>query len=120
MKKNEMSIKRIYCKKHHGDWVTKNEYHIWYALCNDKASEWWDIEGAKEIYITLSNEPHAGAYKVRTASFSLRVSMMDIEAENGEGTHSYVIFPKLYDELRQFNPTCYMGIEIIEPKENKS
>ncbi len=113
-----MSIKRIYCEKYHtrrpkDDWVTKHKSNMWYILCDDKASEWWDIEGAEEIYITLSNEPHAGAYKVRTASFLLSVSMMDIEAENGEGTHTYAIFPKLGDELRRFNPTCYMGIEII-------
>ncbi len=106
-----MYIKRIYCEKHHtGDWVTKNTTHIWYILCDDKASEWWDIEDAQEIYITLSNKPHAGAYKVRPAPNFRR---MDIEAENGEGTHTYAIFPKLCDEFRRFNPTCYMGIEIL-------
>ncbi len=107
-----MNIKRIYCKKHHaGDWVTQNESHIWYILCDDKASEWWDIGiYAQEICITLSNEPHAGAYKVRTApDFWGR----DIVAENEEGTHTYAVFPNLCDELRRFNPTCYMGIEII-------
>ncbi len=105
-----MSIKRIYCEKHlYGDWITKNECNMWYILCDDKTREWWYIEVAKEIYVTLSNEPHAGAYRIT----SVMNHMMDIEAENEEGTHSYFIFPKLYAELRRFNPTCYMGIEII-------
>ncbi len=82
---------------------------MWYILCDDKASEWWDIEGAEEIYITLSNEPHGGAYRIT----SHMNHIMDIEAENEEGTHTYVIFPKLRDELIRFNPTCYMGIKII-------
>ncbi len=105
-----MSIKRIYCKKWRGDWVIKNKSYIWHILCGDTAKEWWDIEGAKEIYVTLSNEPHAGAYKVRTAPNFMR---MDIVAENEEGTHTYAVFPTLCDELRRFYPTCYMGIEII-------
>ncbi len=106
-----MTIKRIYCEKHHtGDWITRNKSHIWYALCDDKSKEWWDIEGAEEIYITLSNEPHAGAYRV---TFLHATNMIFIEAENGEGIQRHVVFPKLYDELRRFNPTCYMGIEII-------
>ncbi len=106
-----MSIKRIHCDKWRtGDWVTRGKYGICFILCDAKASEWWDIKDAKEIYITLSNEPHAGAYKVRTAPDFLTI---DIVAENEEGTHTYAIFPKLGDELRRFNPTCYMGIEII-------
>ncbi len=112
-----MNIKRIYCEKHRtGDWVTKNTSHIWYILCDDKASEWWDIEGAQEIYITLSNEPHAGAYEVSVVPSRAKQRyfwQMDIVAENEEGTRTYAIFPKLGDELRRFNPTCYMGIEII-------
>ncbi len=86
---------------------------MWYILCDDKTSEWWDIEGTEEIYITLSNKPHAGAYKVRIESCSQKISKIEIEAENGEGVYEYVIFPKLSNELRRFNPTCYMGIEII-------
>ncbi|MCP3674638.1 MAG: hypothetical protein GY829_09270 [Gammaproteobacteria bacterium] len=106
-----MTIKRVQCKRDcDNDWVTMHGRCI---LCDDKTSEWWDIEDAQEIYITLSNEPHAGAYKVRIESCLLEINKIEIEAENGEGVYEYVIFPKLYTELRRFNPTCYMGIEII-------
>ncbi len=109
-----MSIKRIHCDKWRtGDWVTRGKYGICHILCAAKASEWWDIKDAKEIYITLSNEPHAGAYKVRIESCLREINKIEIEAENGEGVYEYVIFPKLCDELRRFYPTCYMGIEII-------
>ncbi len=108
-----MDIKRIHCKKcragRTGAWVTRNNRSVRYILCDDKASEWWDVEGVKEIYVTLSNEPHVGAYRI-TSSW---LPTMEIEAENGEGTHRYMISPSLYHELKRFNPTCYMGIEII-------
>ncbi len=112
-----MNIKRIHCKKHHaGDWVTRSKYGICCILCAAKASEWWDIEGALAIYIPLSSEPPAGAYEVGVVPARAKQRyfwQMDIVAENGEGTHTYAIFPKLGDELRRFYPTCYMGIEII-------
>ncbi len=104
-----MTIERVHCKRDRdNNWVTMSGRCI---LCDDHTSEWWDTEGAEEIYITLSNEPHAGAYKVRIVP---NLWQMEIDAENGEGAHSYAVFLKLYAELRRFYPTCYMGVEIIK------
>ncbi len=109
-----MSIKRIRCKKRCSglwcSWVTADTpgSHI---LCDDKANEWWDIEGAEEIYVTLSNKPHAGAYRVALRLNHLRIL---IQAENGEGTCNYQIFAGLSEELKKLNAVCYLGVRIIK------
>ncbi len=131
-----MDIKRIHCERRYAvigsslidgcgfdripdyfrDWTTDGGSVM---LCDHEASKWWDTEDAEEIYITLSNEPHPGAYRVtlihtiRMQCDTTHMRLMEIEAENGEGVYEYVIYPKLYHELKQFNPTCYMGIEIL-------
>ncbi len=87
------------------DWTTDGGSVM---LCDHEASTWWDTDGATEIYITFSNKPHAGAYKV------MWICDFCIKAENGEGVHRYDIYRALYRELNNFNHTCYMGIEIIK------
>ncbi len=105
-----MSIERVQCKRDcDNDWVTMSGRCI---LCDEKSSEWWDTEGATEIYITFSDKPHEGAYKV-----NLRKGwFFHIRDELQGKWHAYGIFEALQEILREqvyHNGDCYMGIEII-------
>ncbi len=105
-----MTIERVHCKRgRDNDWGTMSGRDI---LCDDHSSEWWDTEGAKEIYITFSDEPHDGAYEVRLQKGWIFYIRNEIKGR----WHFYHIYRELQEHLREqtgLDGSCYMGIEII-------